>query len=155
HCLAFDTGLPNAERRVARVVERLLAPLTSRFIAVSRHERRIMLRAGLCPPARANVIYNGIDLNEFAALQIEHQSTTSPPHQLTEGCFGRLTRQKNQAALVRALPRLHQASPQARLLLVGGGEDEPELRALAERLRVAEAIEWAGELVEARPHYAL
>ena len=39
----------------------------------------------------------------------------------------------------------------ARLLLVGGGEDEAELRRLACALKLEQFIEWTGELEEARP----
>jgi glycosyltransferase involved in cell wall biosynthesis len=41
------------------------------------------------------------------------------------------------------------------LLLVGSGEDEDVLRALAHKLGIAECITWAGEVSEARPLYAL
>ena len=154
HCIAFDTSLPRAQRRAARVVEKLLAPRTRHFIAVSRHEARIIYRVRLCDASRLSVIYNGVDLNEFDHLTTSppHHPTTSPPFII--GCFGRLTRQKYQAALLCALPALRRAVPEAHLLLVGSGEDEARLRALAEKLHVSKAVTFAGEIEEARPLYA-
>jgi glycosyltransferase involved in cell wall biosynthesis len=151
HCIAFDTSLPRLQRRAARLIEKLLAHRTAHFIAVARHEARVIRRAGLCSPQKLSVIYNGIDVEEFDAL---HHLTTPQPHHLTIGCFGRLTRQKNQAALLRALPVVRRAVPQAQLLLVGGGEDEVNLRALAAHWNIKEAVTFAGEIEEARPYYA-
>ncbi len=159
HCIAFDTSLPRVQRRAARVVEKLLAPRTRRFIAVSRHEARVILRAGLCGPNRVSVIYNGVDLPAFEALQAPSSSLISCPEgarpsSLVIGCFGRLTRQKNQAALLCALPALRRVVPGARLFLVGSGEDETALGALAEKLGISDGVTFAGEIEEARPLYA-
>ena len=154
HCIAFDTSLPRPQRRAARVVEKLLAPRTRRFIAVSCHEARVIRRAGLCGENRLRTIYNGVDLPAFDALDTPHSSLLTPHSSLTVGCFGRLTRQKNQAALLHALPSLRRAVPGARLLLVGSGEDEEELHALAAKLGIEGAVTFAGEIEEARPLYA-
>lgn len=156
HCIAFDTGLPRPQRRTARVVEKLLAPRIAHYIAVARHELRMFYAAGLCAPERARVIYNGIDLTVFDELiKAPPHLLHSPPPTFTIGCFGRLTRQKNQAALLRAFAEVKQAVPHARLLFIGGGEDEAGLRALAMRLGVSDSVIWAGEVTEARPYYAL
>jgi glycosyltransferase involved in cell wall biosynthesis len=156
HCLAFTTGLPVRQRQIARWAEKLLAPLTTRFIAVSRHERGAMLMASLCRPERASLIYNGIDLEAFAALPVvSRESMGLSTADFVIGCFGRLTPQKNPAALVRALPLVRELASQARLMLVGGGEEEAALRQLAARLRVDENIVWTGEIDDPRPLYAL
>lgn len=152
HCIAFDTSLPRLQRRAARWVETILAHRTAHFIAVARHEARVIRRARLCPPQKLSVIYNGIDLEEFDAIVNPEPKTQNP--KFTIGCFGRLTRQKNQAALLRALPIVRHAVPQAQLLLVGSGEDEINLRALAAQWNISEAVTFAGEIEEARPYYA-
>jgi glycosyltransferase involved in cell wall biosynthesis len=155
HCIAFDTALPVAERRLARWIEAALAPLTAHFIAVSQHERQVMCRAGLCAANRVSVIHNGIDLVELDKLQ---SATVPRPHALDDsdfviGCFGRLTRQKNQVALLRALPRVLRDVPRAKLLFVGGGENENSLRHLARQLGAGDKVVWMGEMDEARPYY--
>ncbi len=180
HCLAFDTALPLPQRRAARWLETLLAPLTTHFIAVSRHEetvlrRAVLRRASPCLPApgsghqgascigknsccqsRVSVIHNGLDMAAFDVLPPMSRAELGL-HQsdFVIGCFGRLTAQKNQAALIRALPAVRRDVPRARLLLVGGGEDEEPLRRLARRLNVESGIVWTGEVAEARPLYAL
>jgi glycosyltransferase involved in cell wall biosynthesis len=156
HCIAFDTGLPHRQRRAARWMEALLAPLTSHFIAVSQHESNTLRRADLCKIDRVSTIHNGVDISAFDALPLTERAELGlGQRDFVIGCFGRLTSQKNQAALLRALPRVLEAVPRARLLLVGSGEDESVLRALANNLGIAECITWAGEVSEARPLYAL
>ncbi len=46
--------------------------------------------------------------------------------------------------LIRAHPELREAVPGARLVLMGSGSSEPDLRELAESLGVADAVEWTG-----------
>ena len=151
HCIAFDTLLPSSQRRLALLVETALAPLASHFIAVSQHEKNAMLRARLAASTRITTVYNGLDAAAFDALP----RATRKDFGLREtdfliGCFGRLTRQKNQLALLRALPRVLARQPNARLLLVGG-EDEAGLRGAAARLNIASRIVFLGDVFEPRP----
>ena len=158
HCIAFDTLLPRGQRRAARWIERALAPLTDAFIAVSQHESRALSAAGIGSrsgfgraTSRRHVVYNGIDLDAFDKIARSAPSKYFEDEgALTIGCFGRLTRQKNQGVLLRALTTL----PEAQLLLIGGGEDERELRALAADLGVSKRVRWTGELEEPRGLYA-
>lgn len=155
HCIAFATGLPLAQRRVVRALEMLCAPYTTRFIAVSRHEAGVLRWAGLAASERIVTIINGVDAQHFRpqAGTLRAGSADSS-HPFVVGCFGRLTAQKNQSLLLRALSMLRREGVDARLLLCGGGEDEAMLRALAEQLRIDPHIEWTGEVSDARSYYA-
>lgn len=59
-------------------------------------------------------------------------------------CVGRLSPEKGQAELLKALPAILAAHPRALLLLVGDGPDRAALAALAERLGVAGRTVFAG-----------
>ena len=150
HCIAFDTQLPLRQRRAARLVESALAPITAHYIAVSHAERRAIARLSSVAKQRVSVVHNGLDLPALDALFQSESPASKPTDGPTIGSFGRLTPQKNQAVLIRALAILRNEIP-ARLLLVGGGEDEAQLRSLACALKVENFIEWTGELEEARP----
>ena len=65
-------------------------------------------------------------------------------------CVGRLTEAKGQALAIEALARM--ATPDARLRLVGDGEDEAMLREAAERAGVAGRVEFTGAVEDAAPH---
>jgi glycosyltransferase involved in cell wall biosynthesis len=151
HCVAFDTLLPVPQRRAARWVEQLLAPLTSRTIAVSLSEARALRRVLGLADCRVNVVPNGLDATAFDRAA---SPSKLPPHVPTIGCFGRLSPQKNQRVLLRALKYLHQGGTRANLLMVGGGEDEAPLRALAAQWGLQEHVRWMGDVEDARPFYA-
>lgn len=58
--------------------------------------------------------------------------------------ISRLIARKGQETLIRALPELIRVHPRTRLLIVGGGPHLARLRKLASRLRVLEAVDFAG-----------
>jgi glycosyltransferase involved in cell wall biosynthesis len=152
HCIAFDTQLPSSQRRLALLVESVLAPSTSHFLAVSHHEKRAIQRARLASSTRITTIHNGIDMKGFDALsRPARRDYGLHETDFVIGCFGRLTAQKNQSALVRALPRVLAEQKNARLFFVGGGEDETKLRLLCARLKVSARVVFAGDVGEARP----
>ena len=139
HYIAFAAGLPFPQRRAARWLEKLLAHQTDYYIAVSRHEYSVIQRARLLRNQNAEVIYNGVEVAPFS-------QQVSAMEEFRIGCFGRLTSQKNQSLLIRALPLIAREIPHVRMRLVGDGEDRSTLRALAESLKVNHLIEWRGEI---------
>jgi phosphatidylinositol alpha-1,6-mannosyltransferase len=61
-------------------------------------------------------------------------------------CVSRLVPRKGQDTLILAMPRILAAVPDAVLLVVGGGPYAGELRKLAARTGVAEAVRFTGPL---------
>lgn len=147
HYIAFAAGIPRLQRRAALYLEKLLAPRTAQFIAVSNHERDLIQR--VLKTKGTSTIYNGVE-----NIAPRHPSPIPHPSSLTIGCFGRLTPQKNQALLLRALPAVLTKVPQVKLLLAGGGEDEVALRKLARQLKIEDHVDFRGELHEARGLYS-
>jgi glycosyltransferase involved in cell wall biosynthesis len=64
----------------------------------------------------------------------------------------RLSRQKGQDIVLRALSIARSQLPHARLTLVGNGPDEVELRALAVELGVDDLVEFTGYVSDPRPY---
>lgn len=73
------------------------------------------------------------------ALYAPHHEPNTPGSSITLGYVGRFVPEKGIADLISALHILPQ---KYRLQLVGAGSDEPRLRELAERLGVAQRIQW-------------
>lgn len=94
-----------------------------------------------------SVLYNGIETNRYER-NAEIVRTIKQKLGLDEvpvfGHIGRLTHQKNQAFLLEVFTRIRKALPEARLLLIGRGEDEEMLRETAEHLGIAEAVSLLG-----------
>lgn len=140
HCIAFNTGLPPRQRQMARIAETLLAPLTDKYIAVSAREKQSILRAHLASSSQISLIYNGVDIKRFDSL-----STSDPNPIFTLGCFGRLSRQKNQEFALKVLFELRKQQDNVKVLFVGEGEIKSRLQKLAGALHVEDAVIWHGE----------
>jgi glycosyltransferase involved in cell wall biosynthesis len=117
-------------RLAATAWERRAARWTDLIVCVSEGERRRGESSGISAPF--TVVPNGVDLDAFAASAAEERAEARSRLGLDEGpvavCVGRLCEAKGQDVLVRAWPSVRARVPQARLLLVGGGPDEAELR---------------------------
>lgn len=90
-------------------------------------------------PHETAVIPYGVPRRNFI-----HHSKWSSPQTFTIGYIGRFLSMKGVDLLIRSLPHL----PNARLLLIGSGDDEQAFRSLAEELGVASRIEWRGMVDE-------
>jgi len=141
YVVTFHGGGHSSEHRnrARGAQRRLLRPLlrrAARLVAVARFE---ILEYGAelgLGPERFALIPNGTDLS-FSAQPWTPR--TGPPLIATAG---RLERYKGHHLVIEAFPELLAREPEARLLVIGKGPYEPELRALAERLGIADKVEF-------------
>ena len=131
-------------------IERLLARLTTRVVALSRRqadELRGYLRVGA---DKISVIPLGFDLRRFvtadarAARARFRSAVQARDDQVLITMVGRLTAIKNHALALRALAALDGAGDKVLLVLVGGGETEARLRALVRTLGIETQVRFAG-----------
>ncbi len=112
---------------VSSFCERVAIENADRVIAVSAGMKRDILAAyPRVDPSRVEVIFNGIDLDEYrpspdAAVLKEHGIDSSAPYAVF---VGRITRQKGIVHLLRAAEAL---SKEIGLVLCAGQPDTPEL----------------------------
>ncbi len=141
HCIAFNTALPRRQKRIARIAETLLAPLTDKYVAVSLREQQSILRAHLASSTNVPLIYNGVDVNHFDISQTANSI-------FTIGCFGRLSHQKNQEFALKVLSRLLKYQKDIKVLFVGDGETKLQLQKLSQQLNIEDAVIWHGETLD-------
>jgi glycosyltransferase involved in cell wall biosynthesis len=119
------------------------------LLAVSRDLAGQMAAMGM-PAERIAVHYTGLDRDRFRPLEhtqlrrqlSEELGFAMPDNAPLLACVGALIERKGQAIAIRAL----QEVPGARLVLVGKGEEEARLRALAASEGVAERVHFAGSV---------
>lgn len=109
---------------------------------------------------RANLVQlaPGVDLDTFspavsgAGVRQRHGLTGRP----VVVCVSRLVPRKGQDVLIQAMPAILSKVSQAALLIVGGGPYEKRLRALAQRVGVAEQVVFTGPVpaAELPEHFA-
>ena len=143
----------------ARQALRRIGNGTDALTTISRYTRD-RLAAAFGPRAALEVVRSGVDAERFRPcpagrdeLRRRYGLGAAP----VVGCVSRLVPRKGQDALIRALPRIQQRVPGARLLLVGGGPDERRLRRLAAGCGVADAVLLVGRVPaeELAAHYAV
>jgi len=124
-------------------------PRTRRFAMVADAVHEVYVGGGLVPAERSTIIYNGIPMQRFAhGPQVRaamRERLGVPAGAPLLGAVGRLVPLKNHASLIRVLPRLIARFPDVRLVLVGGGELEGELRQLAAASGHADRVLFTGE----------
>ncbi len=130
-----------------RLIEWALSKLTRRNNKIVCVSRAIEEKArGLYgPDAPLTTIYNSVDIDRLSAMIT--QPPDGPDIEIGPRTFvnaGRLCAQKAQDRLLHAFALVHEKHPDARLLILGGGADEEQLRALTASLGITEAVTFTG-----------
>jgi glycosyltransferase involved in cell wall biosynthesis len=129
-----------ARNRARRLQRRLLRPLlvrAARLVAVARFEIDVYGGELGLPPERFALIPNGTDL-AFSASPNGGNRNGAP----LVATVGRLERYKGHHRVIAAFPEVLKGEPEARLLVVGTGPYEDDLRRQAEELGIAAAVEF-------------
>ncbi|NCP18287.1 MAG: glycosyltransferase family 4 protein [Erythrobacter sp.] len=125
------------------------AQYASRVLAVSQALSDDMAAMGM-EREKIAIHHTGLDRDRFRPLQNnglrrvlgERLSIPMTPHEPIIATVGALIPRKGQDLVLRALCEL----PATRLLLVGTGPEEDGLRALAEKLRLADRVHFLGSV---------
>jgi glycosyltransferase involved in cell wall biosynthesis len=132
------------QRRDRYWLQRLTArTLATHLTAVSPKIRDLYIKQWRIPPTRINAIYNSVRMKPFLDVapglpaQREHEGPT-----ITN--VARFNPQKAQHVLLTAVPTVLEKFPQARLLLVGKGHLEQQLRQQAADLGISQQVIFTG-----------
>lgn len=144
-----------ARERVYRGIERALAHVTDRIVAVSDEVRDDLVRLHVAPPEKIAVIPYGFDLDARVHTDAEtrhrkRQELGAGDHELVIGWAGRLTEIKQPLALVRVCAAVQGSM----LVLAGDGELRAEVEALAAELGVADRVRLLGYVDDIGDWYA-
>jgi len=140
HALAAHLG-----RRYLRI-ERLLSRHTDRFIAVSDSERKEIVGFSLADEQAVSVVYPTVDCEYFAPSSRDDARRLlglgTAPLILS---IGRLTAQKNPAAFLEIIHRLHEQRPDIKAIWVGSGTGDLDFPTMVKAARMEGVIriaEW-------------
>jgi glycosyltransferase involved in cell wall biosynthesis len=138
HGHVFYGHFAPALSRFFLLVERVLSKITHHLIALTPGEAEDYVNLRVMPPYRISVIPSGVDLRRFAETRVDclkkRQELGLPPKALAVGFVGWLLPIKGVSFLVQAMPGILAKHPASFLVLVGQGDDEVELRSLADSL---------------------
>jgi glycosyltransferase involved in cell wall biosynthesis len=121
---------------------------TDHQIAVCEMVRRQLAAQPAFDGERMAAIHNGVDTDRFRPDPAAREEARSlfgfTPGEVVVGIVARLVPAKGHELLFKAFPAVRAACPAARLLVLGQGRLEAELRALAAELGIANATVFAG-----------
>ena len=127
------------------MLERLAARWCERIVALTDADLADHLAFAVAPASQFIVIHSGVDLQALDASQQGpaqlRESLGIPQDAFVVGTLGRLAQVKGQDDLLRAIARL-ETLPW--LLLVGAGEEEANLRVLAQELGISQRVVFSG-----------
>ncbi len=136
HGGGHSSELRNRSRRAQMLLLRPLLGRSARLVSIARFEVEQYGAALGVPPERFAFIPNGTDLS-FSDADLAGTEPETP----TLASIGRLERYKGHHRVLAAFPHVLEREPRARLLIVGKGPYEEELRRQAEELSIAERVE--------------
>jgi phosphatidylinositol alpha-1,6-mannosyltransferase len=117
-----------------------------RILSISDYTRRQILRfAPAISAQKITVVPNTLD--PFLTAKADTQPTAAPfsrPRILTVSRLSSTDTYKGVDVLIEATALFRQTHPQARLRIVGTGDDIPRLQALAQRLNITDAVDFLG-----------
>jgi PEP-CTERM/exosortase A-associated glycosyltransferase len=102
------------------------------------------------PAEKVTVVPNAVDVEEFSmggAPDPGLKQQYGLDGALVLGFIGSFYAYEGLAVLLRALPEIQSYAPQTRVLLVGGGPQEAQLKQLAAELGVADTVVFAGRVL--------
>jgi len=134
-------------------IDQLCLPYYESVICVSEDLHDRCLQCGV-PADRCVLIENGIDTEQFARTQTTAQAKARlglPNDRLVIGAVGRLSREKGFDLLLRAAHQLLVEGLNACVVIAGEGDEETDLRALADELGIDDRVHLLGYCADPRP----
>jgi PEP-CTERM/exosortase A-associated glycosyltransferase len=137
-----------ARYRLTRALESMVVRTADHVVVICEGLRGDLIRRGV-PAGRISVVPNGVDGDSFSgasAADPELQRALGLEGKTVLGFLGSFYRFEGLHLLLAAMPALRAAQPRLRLLLVGGGEADAELRRQAEALGLGESVIFTGRV---------
>ncbi|MEK6221610.1 MAG: glycosyltransferase family 4 protein [Chloroflexota bacterium] len=136
----------------AIVEKNLTKHFFTKTIFVARQAYQSAINSGSLPDQTAIFIPNGIDINKYDGISKSNARDTFsiPEGKIILTCIGRLSRQKGQDILLKAVAKLPK-NIDIELWLVGDGPDKSKLDTLISKLKVTENIKFLGYQKDVSP----
>jgi glycosyltransferase involved in cell wall biosynthesis len=131
------------------IADRLLAPVTTMGIGVSKSVVDFLEKERHVPRDRLRMVPNGAPLSDFQPVSDAQAAAARkrwqvPSDQPVIGTIGRLNTQKGIIYLIRAVKHLLDNGQRVSLLVVGDGNLREELEAEAAQLGIADLVKFTG-----------
>ena len=141
--MTTEVNTNNDEGFFYNLVKRFSLRYVNKIVAVSQAVKEETKRRYALNYKKLEIVYNGIELNRFK-LAIRKFNDHERPD-FVFGTIGRLSEQKGQRYLIRALAK--SKNKKAKLFIAGEGELKSEFEAEIEALKLTKRVELVGRVV--------
>lgn len=148
HTFHAHPALEN-RRLLRRIISKILIKLKVMMpVSISHQNQKLLCEYYGLSDTRIPVVYNPVEISKFYSLK-----------ERTHGDFifitaGRFSVEKNQKMMLRAFAAFLEKGHDARLIMLGKGEEEENLRTLARELGISGRIDFAGFVVNVEDYLA-
>lgn len=135
---------PELENRrfLRRVISKaLIGTKVMSPVAISHQNQKFLSQYYGLPEPKIPVVYNPVELSKFNNLKPGTKEV------FTFITAGRFNAQKNQKMMLHAFAEFRKKGYEANLIMLGKGEEEENLKALAQELGISDRIDFAGFVV--------
>lgn len=146
-------GLKRSRSLFRKIGNRILWPRINKIIAVSEAVKHdILLTNPWLQPGKVEVVYNGIDLDEFGREDFSKRESRAffglPPQGLLWGAVGRLAPVKGHDILLKAWAAGEIGKHGGHLAIAGKGDLRDELSRLARQLGIENEVSFSGHVAD-------
>ena len=139
---------PDYPRPKRKLANRLLLRRRDHVVAVGACVKTALEQNEGLPSDRIEVVYNGVDLDRYDPRRLQRDAVRAElgiaPHELAVFQVARLNRLKDHATALRAFAILVGTQPDARLILVGDGEERASIESLRDELKLGDRVRLMG-----------
>lgn len=144
HGWAFNMLVSNKKRFVYKTIERMLAKSSNKIVAISDKEKYSAIENKICSDDKIEVIYNGIDIEEYENNKIDRnlirKELNIPLDSIVIGMVGRISKQKAPDIFIKVASEIKKLIPKSFFIIVGDGEEREELEVLINELHLKDSV---------------
>lgn len=130
HGWAFNMRCSRLKKAIYTVIEKVAAPFCKKIICISEAEKISALGKNICSEKKLQVIYNGVDVEEYEANKhglIKRSDLGITDDAFVIGMVGRISQQKAPDIFIRTAKEVKVIIPNAYFVIVGDGEMKAEI----------------------------
>ena len=144
HGWYFNAQISDKKKKIFALIEKILAIKTDKIINISKSEYDSALKYKIAPEKKMCIIENGIDFTKFQNNDKYREETRKHyligDNEIVIGVAGRLTEQKDSMTMIKAFELVNKENNNTRLMYVGSGELEEDVRQYAKEHNILDKV---------------
>lgn len=131
HGWAFNMRCSKIKKLLYTFIEKIAAHFCDKIVCISDAEKQSALENKICAKSKLQVIYNGIDIQEYENKKssgLTRRKIGIPENAFVVGMVGRLSQQKAPDVFVKMAVQVKKNISNAYFIIVGSGEMEEKIK---------------------------